>query len=253
MRKICIYGNSVGLKMRPPRSAPDQRTYAELLEADGREVRNLSRAGILISDAFRTFDDDVIAWFPDAVVFNFGVVEVSRRRQPRRAWLETVAHSVFLNLMLGRDHPVNRLGHKARRALWLALRWVSETAARATGSSWQWLPLPKLLRVQKEMMELLFKETSAVAVVVGLNPCSMRVETSLPGSGRAISDANEALRAMATTFPRAVFVDPRSFIGDGELDRLVPDGVHYSAEGHRLLASRLREALERLGSPSASR
>ena len=212
----------------------------------------LSRAGILISDAFRTFDDDIIAWFPDAVVFNFGINEVVPRRIPRRVMLETANHDALLNQVTGRAHPVGGLVRRARRAGWLRVRWISESLVRLTGRSWRWLPLPRFLLVQKEMLALLFKETSAVAVVLGLNPCSQRVEAALPGSRQAILEANEAIRTLVATSPRAVFVNPREWIAAEEVERLVPDGIHYSAEGHRILAVQLRDRLGRFGLFAAS-
>jgi hypothetical protein len=246
---ILIYGNSVGLRIRPPRGPAAEMTYGELLQREGYPVRNLSRAGVLISEAFRTFDDDVVARFPSAVVFQFGVVEVSRRHFPRKVWLETVAYNVFLNQGTGRSFPLNPVFRRLRRSVWVAARWFFGTVARITKYSWQWIPLPGFLQVQKEMLEILFKETSAVAVVIGVNPCSERIEASLPGSSKAISQANDALRNLVAKFPRAVFLDPRDFISENVRDALVSDGVHYSAMGHRLVANRLIEALKYLGIP----
>lgn len=246
MPKILVYGNSVGLKMRPPRSQVDERTYGEWLALHGAEVINLCRAGVLITEAFRTFDDDVLCNFPDAVVFNFGVVETSRRRTPRPAWVGSVSNTVFLNHVTGRTYPRYRHWRRARRVAWRAASGLSEGLARLLGFSWSWVPSNLFIETQRSMLELLFKETSSVALILGINPCSARVESLLPGSMAAIQKANRALELMASQYPRARFIDPLAILG-ADAGMLLPDGVHYSALGHRRIADVLVREISSYG------
>ena len=81
--RITILGNSVALRMRPPRSDPGDGTYAEWLSRQGHDVRTVASAGTLLSEAFATLDSDVVATFPDCVIINYGVVEVCYRRTAR--------------------------------------------------------------------------------------------------------------------------------------------------------------------------
>lgn len=249
---VCILGNSVALKIRPPRRDATERTYGELLESAGWSVRNLSRAGVTIADAFAFYEDDIISRFPDAVIFNFGVVEVSRRRLFRRVWYGAAPHNMFLNRLTGRPHPSSLFTRRLRRWPWVLVGKISEWIARTLRVSWTWLTPAQLTEVQGEMLKLLFKETAACAVVLGANPCSDRVETILPGTRRSIAEANQALGKLVSNFPRAAFIDPAVCIPETDAARLIPDGVHYSAEGHRALAGRIVGTLQQLGVNPAS-
>jgi len=249
---LCILGNSVGLKIRPPRGADGQGTYGEHLRRLGWDVCNFSRAGVEIGDAFAWYDDEVLGRFPQAVVFNFGVVEVSRRRIPRLLWYRSTAHNMFLNRIAGRPHPGSRLAARVRRWPWVALARIVEGLAGLVRISWSWTSPERLAAIQVEMLELLFKETSATAVVLGLNPCSDRVEGRLPGTRRSIVEANRRLREAVARFPRAAFLDPAEHAGEMGLDRFVPDGVHFSAEGHRIIAGALHASLGTLGSATGN-
>ncbi len=47
--KIRVVGNSVGIKIRPPRAGADDLTYSEIVARAGYEVTNVSMAGVLLS------------------------------------------------------------------------------------------------------------------------------------------------------------------------------------------------------------
>jgi len=104
--KICVLGNSVGLRIRPPRSDRSEMTYAEALESKGYLVRNLSRAGVMLNEAFAFLEEELITFFPDAVILHFGVVEVCYRQTFR--WPNNQAiENYYMNRIINRPNRFN--------------------------------------------------------------------------------------------------------------------------------------------------
>jgi len=240
--KICVFGNSVAFRMRPPRSGPEQRTYPEWLRCDGHEVRVVARAGVLLNEAFATLDDQVITEFPDVVIVNFGIVEVCYRQTVRWINNRTITN-YYLNQVFDQEFTYDTAGQRARLFLWRAVNALTRRLSAVVGLRWQWLSTDRFLQVLDETVGRILKETEARVIVLGINPCSERVERVLEGSLEEIAAANERVRAMVATHgTRASFVSPAECIAS-RVDELVPDGIHFSADGHRVIANALRSAL----------
>jgi hypothetical protein len=241
--RVCILGNSVGFKIRPPRRGAQQRTYAEVLRDYGHEVHNASMGGALLSEQFALLDDDVITRAPDVVILHHGVIEVFYRRTFRAPNNAAILNQ-YRNRVLRQGYtdpgPVGRLAHFALRAF----NAVTRATARALGLRWQWQRPTAFLRVVRATIELILKETPARVLIVGVTPPSKSAETDLPGLTQAIARLNQALKSLANDFgPRARFVDVVTLVAGHEYEDLVPDGIHFSALGHRLLAESLQSCM----------
>ena len=241
---VCIFGNSVTLRIRPPRSAAGEATYAERLRAHGHDVTVVARAGVLLSEAMATLEDDVVTRFPDWVIVNHGVIEVCTRQTVRWINNQTIVN-YYLNAGFARPFVFGTPWDRLRSFGWRALNASIRTASGLVGARWQWLPTPLFLRALEKTLDVVLKETAARVIVLGINPCSPRVERILPGSREAIADANAAMLALASRRgPRVVFFDPASVLDATRLEELVPDGIHFSAEGHARVAAALATMLE---------
>lgn len=241
--KICVIGNSAALKIRPPRANAAEKTYSEILEAAGHHVRNVSRAGVTLQEAFGLLEDDVITFFPDAVIVHHGVVEVCYRRTIRK-WNNAAIPNMYLNAIFQRGYQFDDAPFRAINFVRRGLNWATKTAARIAGGKWQWQKPQDFVRVVEETCKLILKETGARVLVVGITPCSSRVERILPGSGDEILRTNQLLRTLCQRFgERASFVETESWMTEADLPRLAPDGIHFSADGHALLAKRILSAL----------
>lgn len=243
--KVCVLGNSVAFRIRPPRdpSRPDERTYAEWLEQYGHRVRVVATAGVLFSEAFATLDDRVVTWFPDAVVLNFGVVELALRRTPR--WLNNrTIVNYYLSDVFSQSYTFETIPARLRMTVWRLLNGVVRRVNERLGVAWQWLPRDRFLEVLDRTVQVVLKETGARVILLGIAPCSDRVERILGGSVDAFREANGAMSALATRYgERVTFLSPEQYLGGGDPDELVPDGVHLSAAGHRAVAHALRRVL----------
>lgn len=241
--RIVVLGNSVALRIRPPRDIPGERTYAEWLRHDGHEVTVSARGGVLLSEAFATLEDDVICRFPDWVIVNHGVVEACPRRTVR--WINNrTIENYYLNAPLGRPYSYANSMTRARQLLWRLANGSIRRLAGLLGLRWHWASPARFLEVLERTIGVILKETHAEVIVLGLNPASGRVEEQLPGSIAAIGAVNSAMARMSGRLgPRVRFVDPHQYLSGLPAERVVPDGIHFSAEGHHLTAERLRAVL----------
>lgn len=241
--RVCVFGNSTGFRMRPPRKAPEDRTYSEILLQNGYEVRNVSMAGVTLDEAFAYLDDDVVTWFPDAVIVQFGVVEVCLR-QTHRGLTNLAIRNYYRNRVFASpyDFPTSlqRLGVFVVRAI----NGITRRLCALLGLKWQWLPLGKYLRVMEDTIEVVLKETPADVLVLAINPCSDRIERILAGSADQIGAANQAMRTLCAKWANRVrFIDVPLLLSRERLEVCVPDGIHLSALGHRLVGERLLSEL----------
>lgn len=245
--RICVVSNSVGLRIRPPRLRPEDLTYAEILMRKGHHVRVRARAGSMVNEAFANWDDDVIAFFPDLVVLHYGVVEICPRRELRWLSHNSVAN-YFNNAVLGRAYVFPTASAKLKAKLSWFGNAVIRNCAKLVGAQWQWLPSQRFQEVVEASLRLTLKETATRVLVVGLSPCSDRVRKLLPGAHQAIAEANARLRELCAGFPSRVgFLDVTPLIPAEAVTELVPDGVHFSAIGHRLVAEAMERWLDQPG------
>ena len=235
----------MGFKIRPPRTTPEERTYSEILEAAGHRVRNVSKAGVTLREAFGLLDDEVLTFFPDVVILNHGVVEVCYRRN-FRSTNNTAISNVYLNPIFRRQYEfVSSSGFKAINIACRALNWSIRTSAKTLGLKWPWMRKELFMEVVKATCELIRKETNAHIFILGITPCSARVERLLSGSSTQIAATNQLLRNYCSNAgPRIRFIDVERFIIEADLPKVAPDGVHFSAAGHRLVAHHLLRAVE---------
>lgn len=237
--RICVVGNSVGYKMRPPRASPDDLTYAEILAKAGHQVHNASMAGALLSEQFSLLDDDVLTAFPDVVILHHGVIEVFYRRTFRQSNNAAIRNQ-YRNRVLRQGYTPSRPS-VALRAFNAATRGI----ASAIGWRWQWQAPAVFLGVLQHTCALILKETSAFIVIVGITPSSQKVEADLPGQGSEIARVNSALRDYAVGLgSRAAFLDVAALVPPSAHEELVPDGIHFSAEGHRRVGAALLRTIE---------
>lgn len=236
----------MGLRVRPPAAGLSDGPYPELLLREGWQVYNTSRAAITVEEAIANVDDDVVAIMPDVVVLQFGVVEVCLRRSVR--WIHNYPIiNYYNNTHLGRRYvPIKS---RWRWTHWLCA-WLNKAisvTATKIGVQWQWISNERFIEAIEFLVRLLLKETRATVLVMGISPLSRRVERLLNGSSECIQAANHALADSCTALgPRVYFVDVERLIGDERVEELVPDGVHFSADGHKLVSGLLSVLFERI-------
>ena len=241
--KVCILSSSVGFKMRPARTCADELTYGEILERNGCHVKNVSRAAVMLSEQFGLLDDDVITFFPSHVILHCGVVEIC----PRRVWRWPNNASVlnyYGNAFFDEPYVFSNWRSKGRVFGLRVLNGLSRHLMKLLHLDWPWMDSGRFLTVADAVINRVLKETGAQVVVCGITPCNERVEKLLPGAGAAISSANQMLAKLAESKgSRVKYLDVERLVKNRDINQLAPDGIHFSAAGHALMAEHLAEMI----------
>ena len=224
--KIVIIGNSVALRVRPPKAHPNNKNYTYCLKQNrpNDEVVNTALGAMTVLDITGQIDS-FINHCPDWYVINLGVVEACSREAP--LWLFRMATSHRRGILV-KGAKILYGGIFARfRPFFTRLRM---------GKSW--VNKSTFQRHFDLLMTLLLKETNAKIIVLGINAPSQRIEMLLPGSTDKIVAYNRVLEAVAAQHKQS-FVDLSDLIADTNY----PDGVHFNQEGHELIARRIEKYL----------
>ncbi len=229
---ITIVGNSVALRVRPTQQYPDNNNYTKLLEKElstqlpSHNVRLINKA----IGALTTYDviqkiDEYINTFPELYILDLGVVDASTREIPR--WLNQWINSKKENLILFLIRAFFNHLIKKNRSFFVTLRgkrsWISER---------------KFKIYYTDIVKTLIKETNAKIIAIPINPANQRVEKQLPGSLKKHLEYNKIIEKIikdhSQEFLNTDFLKPEIHY---------PDGVHYSPEGHQVIAKKISKII----------
>lgn len=189
-----------------------------------------------IGEVAESIEDRLVAYRPDVVVFNLGIVECTPRAVPQR---------LRRRFVRGRT-PMQRMwlaGEKlVRRPLVRILGGASATTVQAFEAA-----LVRLAEVARH-------ETAARVFCLGIPATTNRVTEEVAGISRQIAQFDQAVRR-ACDRTGTEYLDIGSIVAAEGAEELLPDGIHFSAKGHvrvgQELARRIRQ--ESLPVPVPSR
>jgi hypothetical protein len=218
---------------------------SELLAA-GRpaEVRAFTLPSQLGRTTLRTWEQEVLGWSPDVVIMTYGQYESVHLFLPR--WLERHANS--LRARPGRIRQIYR--RRLLRPSWMALArlqcWLDK---RIDPTILRWRPR-RLAADLRQYIVNLQQVASPLVYVMEVPPPASRRDVWFPGMAARVDVANGLHRQMVAGFGKdnVRFFPLGELItkfADGELDRAIPDGFHFSPEMHRAVGRELaREILD---------
>lgn len=222
MHTLAVVGSSVSLLVRPPRDSREAAPYPTLLRkhlGGAHRVENLSRPSLDIGDALERFRSEVLPLDPDIVVLHLGINECSSRFLPRRLWRWSRGAT---------DAQIANGGaRRVVRAMDIALRHpVTHFAGRA------WFTEAEFEGGIRKLLNLIAKETRSGVVIVGIGLVGSRVDRILAGTSARARIFDKTLAELARESGAKFLLPP----GDAALR---PDGIHFSAAGHRWVADSL--------------
>lgn len=244
IRRVVVLGSSISCLVRPSgQGSPYPKVLENLLNQKDSElwlVENLSEVSGTAEQMLPKLAH-LVNIQPDVIIIHYGYVEAIRRPHSRRMWLWT--------------HLYRPGANPAGRQIRIYWGLLYASARRKLGLTRQWVRLLRFKRLLNECLAYLRRETSAEVFLVEANPWNESIETYGPGSHGEIEKYNDAMRECAKRYS-ADFVSIQE-LTYGEpfrrtLDQLIPDGTHFSAEAHSLLANLLLKRISagsRRGTP----
>jgi lysophospholipase L1-like esterase len=243
--RIVVVGNSMGLFVRPPRERAEDGPYAEVLEREllargwSAQVTNSSSWTLLLTDALRRVEPLVLHHSPRVAIINFGLFECQTITLPT---------SVFRWL----NHPYARGGvaRAVRQRVGLRViafyKWMTPRLP-------QGVPFPKRTapqRFEEELRSLVSnirKESGAEVLLLTNPPPGARIAQTLRDIEENAEAYSAIIREVGTTSGPGVHVVELAPIARAlPLEESMPDGLHFSVEGHRLVGRHLADEVEKL-------
>ncbi len=230
--KIVVIGNSVALRVRPPKEFPYNRNYSTVLEDllaeddPGRTylVRNKGFSRLLISEVFENFDQ-YVQEFPDYYIINLGVVDASTREIP--LWFANVirseSNSLFHRFMKGLHYHIFKKHHSFFVKLRGKKAWISEK---------------KFEQYYDRLFKDLKKETNARFIALSVNAGNERIEKKIPRSLKNYIRYSEIIKRVSAKHG-ATYINTFQLMEPAD----IPDGIHFSAKGHLKLAEALKNEI----------
>ena len=229
MKKIVIVGNSVALRIRPPRQNENDLSYAEIIDD---KLPNASVINLAIGDTVMPHEsvwiDKLISYHANCYILNYGVVDACTRSVPR--WMCNFIHN---------DTPHHGIFKKLLRFLFNFFEVRFRKFLTVIRGKRAWTSRAAFAYKYEKMLRLLLKDSNAQLICIGINRPSSRIERFLPGSVRNVQRYNEVIRQLANKY-NSVYVE--TFYDFDET--LIPDGINFNSEGHRKLAGMLLDVIK---------
>jgi len=225
--RIAIVADSTAEWIRPYRNREGELTYGEyLLRHEEVSVDLYIRPGMTSHKALSLLWQELMGRFYDYYVFSFGINDCAPRSYP-----------AFMADFYNRVLIPNTLFQKAGFACY---RLISATKVQKLfsrlGISRPWIS-PRQFRTNiARIVEIVEKETDGKIVFLALPDVSERVEEILHGINTLLPEYRKAL--LERKSDRVSVIDLQSLFG-GDEERMIPEGIHYSAAGHRLVYRQL--------------
>ena len=230
--KITVIGNSVALRVRPPKYPPENRNYSHLLESNLQEeikdklvlVHNMGLGAATIKTCLMHVDRYVSS-LPDYIVLNIGVVDACTREVP--LWFYRIANSKRYNAL-------SRIFDFLYRGVIIKFRpWLVQLRLKRS-----WTSESTFKKLYKEFILNLLKDTNAKIITLPINIADERIERELPGSRKKHHRFNAIIEEISSELGLG-FLNLESL----KPSEYYPDGVHYSMRGHQLVAEKISEII----------
>jgi lysophospholipase L1-like esterase len=98
-------------------------------------------------------------------------------------------------------------------------------------------------RAMTRLARLCNRDLGALVLLLDIDPPGERVLHWQPGLDRRVARYNAILQRVAEAAPGRTVVVPTSGLVKADPSRLLPDGLHRSADGHRLVAGALADVI----------
>ncbi|MCU1622046.1 MAG: hypothetical protein JWL79_891 [Frankiales bacterium] len=245
--RIVVIGNSCVFLTVPAADAVDDDAYpgwlAELLLDRGitATVAVHSQWHATVRETLPRFESWVRDELPDLVVVNLGIVDAQARVLPTwllrntMTWLpgqSAVAQSY-------RKRVVPHLRPRVRG-------WQRFWAGRV-GRRWSRVRPGVFQRSMSRLLQLCARQCNARVLVLDIDHTNERLLHWMPGLQERVDRYNAILEGVVAREPagRATLLRTSEVVA-ADPERLLPDGIHRSAEGHRLVAERIADEVVRL-------
>lgn len=237
--KVIISGNSVSLKIRPPRKGASEKTFVELLSKHY-DVLNKSRAGVMINEQFSMIDDDIISQYPDIVILNFGIVELFERSTVRYTNNKCIKNH-YNNYVLGRPYVYST---KFTTFFYKVFNRLTRVVSKVFKWTWVWCRYDRLLAALKDYVAIVLKECDSIVIIIEVPLLSTNSKRYNIKTNDNINRFNNDVFKLSCELNERVKVLKIPNVVNKNPEIYIPDGIHFSGEGHEIIFNELKSMIK---------
>lgn len=246
--RVVVIGNSCVFLTVPAADGVDDDCYPgwlrELLHQRGVEatVAVHSQWHSTVKEALPKFESWVRDELPDVVIVNFGIVDAQARVLP--TWLLRNT----MTWLPGQGAVAHRYRKRVVPRLRPGVRGWQRFWAGRVGPRWSRVRPAVFQRSMARLLQLCARQCNAQVVVLDIERANEVLLHWMPGLQNRVDRYNGILERVVAgdTSGRATLLRT-SAVAAADPERLLPDGIHWSAEGHRLVAELIADELVKLG------
>jgi len=227
-KRVAIIGDSTCEWIRPYRNHIDELTYTEILmqEENNLVVDIYIRPGMTSHDSLILVWKELMGKFYDYYIFSFGINDCTPRSYPKllaNYYNRTLISNGFLD-----------------KVYFLIYRVFTSTKVQKVCSklkiSKPWVRLNYFESNIDKIIELLNKETDSKLIFLALPKTSQRVSDVLYNINNLILKYNRVFQKKKS---KDILVVDLETLFQKDYNRYIPEGIHYSAEGHALVSEQI--------------
>lgn len=231
-KRIAVIGDSTVEWIRPYRNHKDEFTYSELLINENEYLVDIYvRPGMTSHEALILVWKELAGKFYDYYIFSFGINDCTPRSYPK-------AMADYYNSTLVPQRFVDKL-------LFLFYRVFTSTKLQKVCSrlkiSKPWINLNTFEKNINLMTNLLTKETDAKIIFLSLPQTSKRVCEVICNINEVIPKYSDIIKRKSSG---RIFIIDTDKLFKNEYELYIPEGIHYSSEGHRLVYDEIKRWIE---------
>ncbi len=245
--RVLVIGHSVAT-MVPDRASRLDGPYPELVEQTLRaegfdvEVRNAGKEFTHIGHGVRAYQEITAGWSADVVIVNYGVVE------SQAPFIPQAVYNHFQTWDVGTSRIARAYRRRVAPWLWTRLRKTQRRAVKLMGDRGHRVGPQRFVTLFNQLI-FLARHEHRLVLVLDINPPGPRITHSLPGAQERRDRYNELLHTVVhdaqVRDPDGVrLIRSSAVVEELGLEKALPDGYHFSVEGHRRVADMVVAEIE---------
>ena len=232
-KRIAIIGDSTVEWIRPYRNHQDEYTYSEYLLNNNQYIVDIYvKAGMTSHEALILIWKELMGKFYDYYIFSFGINDCTPRSYPK------IMADYYNNTLIAQNF--------LDKFLFLFYRVLTSTKLQKIcskfGISNPWISLNVFEKNIDRIISLLSKETDGKLIFISIPKTSKRVCDILVDINEIIPKYSDVIIKKTSDRVHIINLD-LLFRDDYEL--YIPEGIHYSANGHRLVYDKIKDWIEK--------
>ncbi|MCK9453837.1 SGNH/GDSL hydrolase family protein [Sulfurimonas sp.] len=230
-KRVLIIGDSTTMWIRPYRKSHDDLTYIELLRKQNYQIDVVSKPGMTSSEAVKYYWNNSMASFYDICIISVGINDLTPRNYPR--WLWKINNEILVS---------NSYFEKLIQFIYRLVTYSKfQTLCAKFGMSRPWVSKNAFKLYLLKLQKIIIKESNTKMVFLSLPMVSSRVENIFPGIENNVIKYKKVFNELQNE--RTLILDIEN-IFKYDRQRFNPEGIHYSADGHKRIFEELIKIIE---------